>query len=58
MMWLIVPLVMGLILSLNEARPVIAFLLGNLYYLSGTIVGFGTAWFWRDFTQEMKPVNN
>jgi membrane associated rhomboid family serine protease len=44
-MWLVIPVVMGVILTLNGVRPIKAFLLGNLYHLSGTIVGFGAAWF-------------
>jgi len=44
-MWLVIPVVMGFILTLSGARPIMAFLLGNLYHLSGTVVGFVTAWF-------------
>ncbi len=44
-MWLIIPLAMGLILTLNGAHLIKAFVLGNLYHLSGTIVGFGAVWF-------------
>jgi membrane associated rhomboid family serine protease len=48
-MWLIVPLAMGLNLTLNGTHPIKAFVLGNLYHISGTVVGFGAAWFWRDW---------
>jgi len=44
-MWLIVPLVMGLILILDGTHPLKAIVLGNLYHLSGTVIGFGAAWF-------------
>ena len=44
-MWLIVPLAMSLILTLNGTRPIMAFVMGNAYHLSGTVVGFGAAWF-------------
>lgn len=44
-MWLIVPLAIGLILTLNGSHPIEAFVLGNLYHLSGTVVGFVGAWF-------------
>lgn len=46
-MWLIVPLAMGLILILNGAHPIKAFVLGNIYHLSGIAVGFCAAWFWK-----------
>jgi len=46
-MWLIVPFVIGLILTLNGTHLIKAFVFGNLYHLSGTIVGFSGAWFWR-----------
>ena len=46
-LWLIVPLAMVLILTLNGVYPITAFVLGNIYHLSGTIVGFGATWFWR-----------
>ena len=44
-MWLIVPLAMGLLLTLNGTHLITAFLLGNLYHLSGTVIGFGAVWF-------------
>jgi membrane associated rhomboid family serine protease len=47
-MWLIVPAVMGLIFVLNGINPFKAIILGNLYHLSGTIVGFGALWFWKE----------
>ena len=47
-MWLMIPLVMAFILSFNGADPITAFVLGNMYHISGTIVGFGAAWFSQD----------
>jgi membrane associated rhomboid family serine protease len=49
-MWLFILVMMGLILTLNGTHPIKAFLLGNIYHLSGTVVGFGVAWF-IDFTR-------
>lgn len=42
-MWLIVPLAMGLVLALNGANLLAALLLGNVYHLSGTAVGVAAA---------------
>lgn len=44
-MWLIVPVVMGFISTLNGTHPVTAFVAGNAYHLSGTVIGFGAACF-------------
>lgn len=44
-MWLIIPLAMGFILTLSGVHLITAFLLGNLYHFSGTVVGFGAAWY-------------
>lgn len=45
-MWLIVPVAMGFILTLLDGtQPIKAFVLGNLYHLTGTVVGFSAAWF-------------
>lgn len=46
-MWLIVPLAMGIILALNGNALLSALFWGNVYHLSGTIVGFAFIWFWQ-----------
>lgn len=46
-MWLIVPLALGIILVLNGAPLLTAFVWGNIYHLSATVVGFVAAWLWR-----------
>ena len=42
-MWLIVPAAMGIILALGGAPLPQAWLWGNVYHLSGTVVGFAAA---------------
>ena len=46
-MWLIVPLAMGIILALNGSNILTALFWGNIYHISGTIVGFTLVWFWQ-----------
>lgn len=47
MMWFIVPLAMTIILVLNGSNILTALFWGNIYHISGTIVGFALVWFWQ-----------
>ena len=47
-MWLIVPLTMGVIFVLNGVNLITAIVLGNIYHLSGTVIGFCMVWFLKD----------
>lgn len=47
-MWLIVPLGMGIIFVLNGVDLFTALVLGNVYHLSGTLVGFCAVRFWKE----------
>lgn len=46
-MWLVVPLAMGILISLNGAGLLTALLQGNTYHFSATAVGFTAVWLWQ-----------
>ncbi len=48
-MWLIVPLTMGILLMLNGTPLLKAVFWGNIYHIAGTIVGFFFIWLWRRY---------
>lgn len=48
LMWLVVPLAMGIILAINGSNLLAALLLGNVYHLSATAVGFAAVWLWQN----------
>jgi hypothetical protein len=56
-MWLIVPLALGIMLTLNGLNSLPALVWGNVYHLFGTAVGFIVAWFWKPDCQYLKMVH-
>lgn len=48
LMWLVVPLTLGIISAINGTNLLTALLLGNVYHLSATAVGFAAIRLWQN----------